>query len=228
MSGIVIILVTAYVFYENVYTAILLSPYMYIRLREQKGELIKRKKKELDRQFKDGMISVSFALNVGYSVENSFREAISELVLLYGKDSIIVREFRAIVRRTDRNEKLEDVLEDFAERSGVSDIEYFAAVFRYARSSGGDLISIIKNTAKTISDKIDTDNEIQLVVSGKKMEQKVMSFMPYGIIMYLKLSSPEFISPLYDNAIGAMIMTGCLMLYVLSDYMAKRMINIEV
>ena len=33
---------------------------------------------------------------------------------------------------------------DFAEESKVEDIMYFAEIFRYAKRSGGDLISIIR------------------------------------------------------------------------------------
>ena len=41
------------------------------------------------------------------------------------------------------------------------------------------MISIIKNTVRTISEKIDTENEIQIVISSKKMEQKIMSIVPF-------------------------------------------------
>jgi len=228
LKGILIVLTISYLFYENLLYAIILMPYVHIFMKNSAKEIQRKRKQVLLNQFKDGMLAVSFSLNVGYSVENSFKEALGELVLLYGNKSDIVTEFRNINYRIDINENIEDVLDDFARKSSIEDILYFAEVFRYAKRSGGDLISIIRNTANTISEKIEAKNEIETVISGKQMEQKIMSIIPFGIILYLKLSSPEFIEGLYGNGIGFMVMTVCLVLYLLSYWLAQRIVRIEV
>lgn len=226
--GIVQLSATAYVFYHSFYAVFILCPYLYFHLKTKAEELNKEKKRVLNMQFKDGMQSVSFSLNSGYSIENSFREACAELGLLYGEESVITKEFKRIVRRMEHNENIEDILEDFAKRSEIEDIQYFAAVFRYAKRCGGDLIAIIRQTARMICEKNETMNEIQTVISGKKMEQRVMSAVPFLLIVYLQLASWEFISPLYGNPLGIAVMTGCLLIYLLSDYIAKRIVDIEV
>lgn len=151
-----------------------------------------------------------------------------ELELLYGEESIIVKEFHRIISRLQRNENIEDILDEFAAKSQVEDIQYFAAVFRYAKRCGGDLIAIIRQTAHTIREKNETLTEIQTVISGKRMEQKVMSAVPFLLMGYLKITSWEFVSPLYGNIQGVTVMTGCLFLYCLSDYIAKRIVDIEI
>lgn len=221
-------MLTAYIFYHNLLAAIVLCPYLHFRLKAKSAELHKKQKSQLNMQFKDGMQSVAFSLNSGCSIENAFKEATVELNLLYGEDSMIVKEFRRIAGRLERNENIEDILEDFAARSAVEDIQYFAAVFRYAKRYGGDLIAIIRQTARTISEKNETINEIQTVISGKKIEQKVMSAVPFCLIGYLKVTSWEFVSPLYGNLSGMAVMSICLLVYVLSDYIAKRIVEIEV
>lgn len=226
--GIGIVIITAYIFYDNLWMSVLMSPYVYFYARERKAGASQEERRKLTMQFKDAMQSVSFALNVGYSIENAFREAVRELELLYGEDSKIVTEFKSIIRRVEHNSNIEDVLLEFAERSRIEDIMYFAEVFQYAKRSGGDLIAIIRNTASTISDKIEVEREIQTVISGKKLEQKVMSAMPYGIIIYLRITSPEFVVPLYGNVIGITIMTVCLGIYLGANYMAKKIVNISV
>ena len=104
-----------------------------------------------------------------------------EMRLLYGENSEIVTEFQRIINRLERNENIEDVLEEFAKKSGVADIEYFAAVFRYAKRYGGDLIAIIRHTAETIREKNETYNEIQTIISGKKMEHECRSVFSAGV-----------------------------------------------
>ena len=228
LKGLGVILVTAYLFYESIWVALLLSPYLLIYRKEQ-NRLRKEQRQLLHmEEFKDGMLAVTFALNVGYSVENAFREAIGELEMLYGKDNFTVKEFREIVRRTQHNENLEDALEGYAQRSQIEDIVYFAEVFRFAKRSGGDLISIIRSTTLTMREKTEIYGQIHTIVSGKRMEQRVMSVIPYGMIVYLKITSPDFLRPLYGNVAGIAVMTICLAVLIVSNVWSKRIINIEI
>ena len=199
-----------------------------IYLKKEAEKIKDSRKKQLCLEFREGIMAVSFSLNVGYSIENSFREAIGELILLYGEDGRIVKEFKHIVNRSSLGENIEDVLEDFAKRSESEDIIYFAEVFRYAKRNGGDLMVIIRNTSESIRDRIETGMEIDTVISGKKMEQQVMYCVPFGIILYLKLTAPEFIAPLYKNAFGIMVMSSCLVLYGISVWISGKIMKIEV
>lgn len=228
LRGVLLVGITAWSFYDNLFFAVFLSPYIWFYVSGKKAESHQKKLRQKTEEFKDGMLSVSFALNVGYSIENSFGEALKELGMLYGKNAAITEEFRVIVNRLKRNENLEDILDEYAGQSGIEDIKDFAAIFRYAKRSGGDLIAIIRNTALHIQEKTEVLKEIETFISGKKMEQRVMSYIPFGMIVYLRLTSPEFISNLYGNPAGIVIMSGCLLLYLLSNYLAKRIVNIEV
>lgn len=227
-EGIVIVCVAAYIFYENILMAFILSPYVYLHYKQRKKERAKKDNNEFCKKFRDGIMSVSFALNVGYSIENAFIQAVEELELIYGRDSDITIKFRYIVVRLGQNENIEDIFMDFAEESKVEDIIYFAQIFRYAKRSGGDLISIIRNTTQIIQQKEEVLSEIDTIISGKRMEQRVMSIIPAAIVVYLKLTAAEFIQPLYGNVYGAVIMTVCLIVYVIADMWAKRIVNIEV
>ena len=122
LEGIIIVLAAAYIFYENVLMSFILSPYVYIHYRQRIKERIVHDKKNFKKKFKDGIIAVSFALNVGYSIENAFGQAVDELTLMYGGDSDIVVKFKHIVIRLGQNENLEDILDDFAEESKVEDL----------------------------------------------------------------------------------------------------------
>ena len=82
--------------------------------------------------------------------------------------------------------------------------------------------------ASTIRDKIEVDAQIQTAISGKKMESAVMAVMPFGILGYMKLSSPEFIDILYHNVIGVIFMSVCLVIIGCMNVVARRIVNIEI
>ena len=87
-KGILIIVAASWLFYGNIYFSILMSPWLYLYIRENSKNNKRKERQQLALQFKDAMTAVSFALNAGYSVENSFKEALEELKMLYGKEQL--------------------------------------------------------------------------------------------------------------------------------------------
>ena len=55
------------------------------------GETCRKKESAFARQFKETILTVSSALNTGYSVENAFRETKKELLLIYPEDARLTR-----------------------------------------------------------------------------------------------------------------------------------------
>ena len=113
------------------------------------------------------------------------------------------------------------------ERSGLEDIHSLAEVFSIAKRSGGNLINILKYTETLFIQKETIKNEIQTMITGKKLEILIMSMIPAGMISYLSISSPGFLEPLYHNFIGVMIMTGCLILNIIACELANHFMDIR-
>ena len=90
------------------------------------------------------------------------------------------------------------------------------------------MIAIIRNAVDEIGEKIDVKREIDTMMTAKKLEFGVMSAVPAAMICYLKLSFPAFMDVLYGNLLGAGVMTLCLVIYVVSYALGKRMAEIEV
>lgn len=225
--GSTILIILAFLFYESFLAAIFISPIFSIYLSYRKHQKQKYRKQKLDVQFKDGIVSLSAALNAGYSVENSFLEALRDLNLLYEKEAFIIKEFEMIIYKLKMNQTVEDALWDFAKRSGLQNIENFAEVFSTAKRTGGDLIKIIECTSKSINEKIEVSREISTLIAGKQYESRVMSIVPLGIILYMQLFSPGFMQPLYHNIMGNIIMTIALCSYLAALKLMQHIIEIE-
>ena len=148
--------------------------------------------------------------------------------LLYPKETDIVKEFHYIETQLRVSVPVEELLLSLGDRSGIEDVENFAAVFYTAKRTGGDMNRIIQTSARMLGDKIDVRKEIETTLAAKKAEQMIMSLMPAGIILYLKLTSPGFLSVLYGNLFGMCAMTLCLGIYVLSYWLGRRIVDIEV
>lgn len=187
-----------------------------------------KRQEELQIQFKDAILAVSGCLNAGYSVENAFSEALKETDRVYGKESMMSREIRLLIHKTRLNRTVEDVLMDFAIRSGLEDVKSFADVFLAAKSSGGEMMKIISRTTDIISEKVRIKQDILTATAGRRMEQKIMNAVPFVIVFYMEVSSPGFFDVLYTTAAGRVIMTGCLLIYLGAIVWGQKILEIEV
>ena len=217
-----------YLFYKSLWAFAVMIPVPFLFYKWKKHTCIRERKKQLDYQFKDALYSLNVALRAGYSMETAVVCCIRDLEKLYPQNTDIVREFVYMETQMHLSVPLETLFQDLADRSGLEDIENFAAVFATAKRSGGDLSRIVQKTARMLTDKIEVKKEIEATVAAKKMEQVVMSFMPFGIIIYMQLTSPGFLQILYGNVFGVITMSLCLGIYFLAYWMGRRIVDIEV
>jgi tight adherence protein B len=167
-------------------------------------------------------------MQIGYSVENAFKEAYREITLLYGGDSVMAVELRMLLRKIGNNIQIEDALIDIAKRSGLSDIRDFAEIFSIAKRGGGDMKGIISNTATIIGDKQEVRREIDTVITQKKLENNVMKLMPFIIVMYISITNKGYFKVMYHNLFGWIFMTVMLLIFAVATLWSDKILDIKV
>ena len=189
-----------YLFYDSFKMCILCVPFFVMDYKSMKEERLNRQKRDLTMQFRSMMEALVTSLTAG-------DEIIAGLKV---------------------NIPVEKLLKDFGVRSGIEDIDNFANVVAAAKRSGGNLIRIIEKTVRSISDKISLEEEMETMISAKKLEEKIMMVMPYGILFYLRISNGGFLDVLYHNGIGIVLMTIFLAGVYLANMWATRIMDIPV
>lgn len=218
----------SWLFYDSAIAWILLMPFVLLSFRDRSRAACQKRKRRLEIEFREVILSVSSNLQAGYSVENAFQEAYQDITLLYGKESVMAKELRLVFRKLGNNEQLESALSNLADRSGVQDIRDFADIFQIAKRGGGDMRGIITNTADIISGKQETRREIETVVSEKRLEQQIMRFIPFLIIFYISLTTKGYFEGLYHNLFGWVLMTGSLAVYAAACRISDKILDIEI
>lgn len=224
----ILVWVLAYLFYDSWIAFPVLMPLGAVYLYQWREEKCTEKETLFLVQFRDAVQMLSSALRTGYSVENAIRETEKELRSLYPKSSRIRNEFERMARGLNMNMTAEQVLKEFAQRTAQEDVQHFADVFAASKRTGGDSMSILKSSIHIISDKIDTERQIQTILASKKLEFQIMCVVPLGLILYMRFAFSEFLAVLYKNVPGVLIMTACLAVYAAAYRMGKKMIQIEV
>lgn len=197
----------------------------YLYFKKSEKELALADRRTLESEFGEAIRGVATALRAGYSVENAFIQSGQDMAKQYGRESLIFKEMENIRRGLVINISLEELLKDLGDRSGCESIRDFAKVFAISKRSGGNMVGSIGNSVDTISLMIETREEMATALSGRKMEQRIMKVMPFGILAYVGISSPGYFDPLYGNLMGVLIMTGLLIVYLAAYIMGDRILE---
>lgn len=146
---------------------------------------LEKRKKELLLQFKDLLESLTASYAAGKNTLDSFKDAWNDLEQIYGDQADITTELAIIVTGMENNILIEDLLTNFARRSGLEDVASFADVFRVSIRQGANIKDIIAATRDVINDKIEIEMEIQTIIAGNKNELNIMMIMPLVILVSL-------------------------------------------
>lgn len=190
--------------------------------------LKKQRQEKLLAEFRKFLSIFHSYLAAGYSAENAAELSYPELLSVTGENSYMASELRRFLQGLQQKRSLEDSLRQFAYRSGLEDIENFAEIFAIARHSGGDFLKIVRQSIEVIHDKSSILEEIKTNLSAKRYEQKLMNLIPIFLIWYLSFSSPDFFLPLFHTLPGRILMSFCLLLYLLSFKLSEKILSIEV
>lgn len=219
--------VAAYTFYHSIIAWGTLFPLGLLFPLYERQQLKKRRLEHLAWEFQECARLLAASLSAGYSIENAFANSTKELMLLYGKEGLMLPEMRRMDAQIRNNHSAEAVLTEFAKRSGVEDIRNFAQVFQAARRSGGQLAEILRNTSEILHEKARLKEELRTLTAAKQFEQRIMNLIPFFLIWYLNLTSPGFLDLMYETIPGNIVMTVCLGIYLAAFAMAEKILDFK-
>lgn len=198
---------------------------MYLPIRTK--QIVEKRRKELNTQFRDMLDGITTSIGAGNNVQNALRMVYSDLKVQYSEDAYILKELEVILSGMQSNFHIEDLLEDFGDRSGNDDIKSFANVFKISYRKGGNLQQILRNTHDILSRKMEIKEDIETIVSGSKLDQLVLVVMPIALIGIIKLMSPEMAENFVTPA-GLISTTIAIAMFVASYYIGKVILDIKV
>jgi tight adherence protein B len=75
--------------------------------------------------------------------------------------------------------------------------------------------------------KIQVEMEMEQAVAGRQMEKNIMFVMPFFIVLYLRITNPDYMDILFSSMTGHLIMLTCLILLWIGDKWAEHIVNIN-
>ncbi|MBS6722041.1 MAG: type II secretion system F family protein [Clostridiales bacterium] len=189
------------------------------------------RRRRLHRQHVEGfgqvLQSLMTSLQAGYSLENACRVSLKELAGLYRPDHPTVRQLRQIVRGIELRRSPEQMFMEYAGETQIEEIYEFAVVLHIAKSTGGNVVEILKNSMEHLQSRMEVTKELQVSMSGRIFEKNIMLCMPLGVLLYLRLANPGYVDSLYRIPAGNLLMTGVIAGMILCFFWTEKIMAVE-
>lgn len=187
-----------------------------------------RQKKLYEKGFQDLLQSLMTSLQAGYSLENSFKIALKELESLYQhQKNPMIRQMRRIVQGLELHIAPERLLMDFSIYTGLEEARQFAVVIEIVRSTGGNMVEILKRTMQHLKYKMDIEEEIKILLSGKLFEKNIMLSMPFLVLTYLRLANSEYVECFYTSIWGHIVMSVIIAITVFCFFWSEKIMDVQ-
>ncbi|KAB3537406.1 pilus assembly protein TadB [Alkaliphilus pronyensis] len=218
-----------YILYQSIFLSFLLTPLAFLYPQYKRKEIIKNRRLLLLNQFKEAMYVIASSLSAGKSLEGSIKDALKDMMAIYDDpETLILKELAIIVKRLELNDTVESAIVDLAERSKLEDIRNFADVIIICKRTGGNLIEVMSNTSKIIGEKIAFTQELNLILAQRKFDQKILTIMPFILIVLLSYITQDYMEPIFTTVVGRIVMTIAFFMIMLAVIISKKIMEIEV
>ena len=228
MAGEGIIILLAVIDYDSIIWILPLQILLLPVHKVLKGKRRKRRKLQHIAGFREVLQSLMTSLQAGYSLENACRTSLREISDLYRSGNHpTVEQLQRIVRGIELNRPVEQMFMEYAQESQTEEIYEFAVVLHIAKSTGGNVVDILKNSMEHLQNKMEVAEELQVSLSGRIFEKNIMLFMPFGVLLYLRLANPGYVDSLYSIPVGNLLMTSVIAGTVLCYFWTERIMAVE-
>ncbi len=220
--------VCGYLYFHSLAVSAAAIPLSIFVLPIYKKMKVNRQKYDLRMQFRDFLYSISSSVNTGRNLEEALEDAYEPITLLYGRDCYMARElFRmnSVIRET--NCSAEPLMKDLAYRSHIDEIVEFVDVCMTCRKTGGDINALIAKASNIITQNIELAREKHALLSQKRLESRLLALMPPVVVLFINMSSSDYLSMMYMTAEGRLIMAVSLAATVGSFLWSFRLISLD-
>lgn len=215
-------------FFNTILPALVLTiPCIFLLKKRHVKKKAEKRKTRFLKEFLSAIGILGDAMKAGQSPESAIEGSLPELKELWGERSDIAREWKRMVTGLQMSMTVEELFADLGKRTGLKEVRLFAELFATVKRSGGQLSRVIKDSADRLSAAFETEEQIRLSTAAKRFEQRIMNVMPLGILLYVRIASPDLVAPLYGTLAGRLVMVGALLAYVVAIALGERILKIR-
>ncbi|MDR3526363.1 MAG: type II secretion system F family protein [Rhizomicrobium sp.] len=136
-------------------------------------------------------------------------------------------EFKRLVESMKMGVTLEQALKKMFENMPTAEVSFFAIVMTIQLKTGGNLAEALGNLAAVLRDRKRLQGKIKAMSSEAKASAMIIGSLPPGVAGIVYLTAPAYISVLFTERMGNLLLLICGIWMGIGIFVMKKMMNFK-
>jgi tight adherence protein B len=194
----------------------------WLSMRMLLSHLIRRRRGAFAEQLPDLLQLIASSLQSGFSLPQALDAVVRETA------QPAAGEFARAMAESRLGGDLEDCLETIADRMGSDDLRWTVMAIRIQRGIGGNLAEVLTTTVNTIRERGYLRRQVHALSTEGRLSAYILIALPVVIGVFLFITRPTYMRPLYTTHVGEFMLAGAIVLLVLGALLMRQMIKLEI
>jgi len=186
------------------------------------GFLTNRRKKKFTDNFATAIDVIVRSVKSGLPTNEALRIVAREIPNPVGS------EFHNLVESLKVGVTLEQAMKRMMESMPTPEVGFFAIVMTIQSKSGGNLSEALGNLAAILRDRKRLQGKIKAMSSEAKASAMIIGSLPPGVMGIVYLTTPGYISKLFTERAGNLMLAGCVIWMSMGILVMRKMINFKI
>ncbi len=182
---------------------------------------ISRRRAAFADQLPDTLQLIAGSLQAGFSLPQALDAVVRE------DSQPVAGEFARALAEARIGADLEDGLARVADRMNSTDLSWTVMAVRIQREVGGNLAEVLRNTVTTMRERASLRRHVRALSAEGRLSAYILIALPILIAIWLFISSPGYMRPLYTTPVGVLMLIGGAVLMVVGSFWMSRVIKVE-
>ena len=181
-----------------------------------------RRRKAFNAALPEMLQLMSGSLSAGMSLPQAV-----DTITREGQDPI-ASEFKRVLVENRIGVPIEDAFEGVATRFDSKDFAWVVMAIRIQRQVGGNLAELLTTVAATMRERQYLRRQVNALAAEGKLSAYILTGLPPGVFLWVMITQPGYMSPLYTTPLGLLILTGAVGWLSLGMFWMSRLVKVEV
>ena len=140
----------------------------------------------------------------------------------------VATEFRKLFEEQKFGLPVRDALLNLTERMPLVDVKFFVTAVMLQRETGGNLAEILDNLSYVIRERFKIMRQVRVYTAQGRLTMMLLMGLPPIIVVSMFILNPGFISPLFADSRGHILIVTGITLQTIGYFVIRRIIQIRV
>lgn len=181
----------------------------------------RKKRKRVEEDLLKAIIIMNNAFGSGRNIMQAVECVKNEL------DGPIQDEFKKIYLDITYGLGLDVVFHRFYERVKLEDAKYITTSLSLLNKTGGNIVKVFSRLEKSLYDKKSLKHELYSLTASSRFVFKFLIALPIFFAFIIFILNPSYFLPLVSSALGILVLSFILLLYVLYIIVVRKVLQVE-